>query len=604
MPRRRPERSAAPEPIPFGPPVSRGERYAVAAIVLIAVALRFAYPGRMAIEHFDEGVYASNIFFGAEDGYRYPYRHLYAPPLLPWLIEWCIVFLGPQGIAPFLPALVLGTATVPLAWWATRCWFGPIAGLAAGFLFATSDFHILYSRTALTDAPVAFFILLAVYLYWEAVRRESLRWSLAAGVATGLAWWTKYTGWLPLAIAGAGSLAWVIFQWQSAGSTVMSRLWITAKCFGTTAVTALIVWSPVLIGLQDYGGYAAVAENHAGYLDDWINWHRHIWFQAGNVSQQSGTLTVLGIAVFAGVIPFRTRWMTAVRIAVAIWSAFIAGWATYQCGPAAPLALLALFIFGIELLMPTRVDWNSTQQPDPTARRQDLRGLAGWLLAAWFCGMLLTTPLYYPYPRLVMPWLMAALLGACLWLAPSRETPALRWPVNRSELFPAVLLLLPLVAWLPFWESTGWTSPGWEDRSLLRSAGRTFAKAVEEDAADRSKPTLVYVAGDPAMFFNLAAAVRQDRTAVVPLASGPQDYSRLDEIQTYLFTLGAQLEDPASRRIVFDYWEYEELPVSPIARQQSRLTELDTLSNARVWGNSWRADELKLFRVVPPTQSR
>ncbi len=245
----------------------------------------------MAIEHFDEGVYASNIFFSEAEGGQYPYRHLYAPPLLPFLIEWGIIFLGPESIAPFLPALILGTATVPLAWWAVRNWFGPLAGLAGAWLIATSDFHILYSRTALTDVPVAFFILLAVYLYWEAVRRESLRWSIFAGVATGLAWWTKYTGWLPLAIALAGSIPWVITEKRAAGVSLRSRAKSVAACFATMAVVAFLVWSPVLWYLQPYGGYAAVAENHRGYLSPVSDWGRNAAEQAVQLASQTGNLT-------------------------------------------------------------------------------------------------------------------------------------------------------------------------------------------------------------------------------------------------------------------------------------------------------------------------
>jgi len=39
------------------------------------------------------------------------------------------------------------------------------------------------------------------------------------------------------------------------------------------------------------------------------------------------------------------------------------------------------------------------------------RSLAAWLLAAWFCGLLLATPLYYPYPRLTIPLDDLSLVG-------------------------------------------------------------------------------------------------------------------------------------------------------------------------------------------------
>ena len=56
-------------------------------LVGLGVALRFAFVGRLAIEHFDEGVYASNVWFDGSDGFGYPQVGLYAPPLLPLTIE-------------------------------------------------------------------------------------------------------------------------------------------------------------------------------------------------------------------------------------------------------------------------------------------------------------------------------------------------------------------------------------------------------------------------------------------------------------------------------------------------------------------------------------
>ena len=71
----------------------------------------------MAVEHFDEGVYASNIWFGPEAGYQYPMRRLYAPPLLPSLIEWSLIFdqMGEPAshkISPLAPLVWMTTASV------------------------------------------------------------------------------------------------------------------------------------------------------------------------------------------------------------------------------------------------------------------------------------------------------------------------------------------------------------------------------------------------------------------------------------------------------------------------------------------------------------
>ncbi|MGC1276039.1 MAG: glycosyltransferase family 39 protein [Planctomycetaceae bacterium] len=538
MTRRRTFRREAPAanagPASFDPPIRRWEWIAVVAIVLIAAALRLAFAERMAVEHFDEGVYASNIFFGPEEDRRYPYRHLYAPPLLPWLIELCMLFLGTDGIAPFLPALVLGTATIPLAWWTARCWFGPPAGLAAAGLVATSDFHLLYSRTALTDVPVTFFMLLAVYLYWEAVRRGSIDWSLAAGIATGLAWWTKYTGWLPLAIAAAGSLAWLLFERQAGGVSLSSRAWTIAKCFFTTAITACLVWSPVLIGLQEFGGYAAVTDNHRRFLQPWSQWLDNLWQQAGNIAAQSGGLTVVGLALLAGAIPLRTGWPGSVRALLAVWCAVVAGWTTFRIGPALPLLLLVVVGVATVLLVPLR----SPEAP-AVEKVHSQRRLAAWLIAAWFCGLLATTPFYHPYPRLAIPWLLAALLGVSVWLAESKFSTAAAWTNRRSELFPAVMLVLPLTVAAAIlherpWWTFGWTVPGWQARTDVAAAGRRFANAVRHDARNSERPVLVDVHAQPALFYYLASELAPERINVMPNANLAQILDPRPDMRRYL----------------------------------------------------------------------
>src|SRR5688572_28162902 len=64
------------------------------AILTASIVLRIAHWSLTTVEHFDEGVYASNLWFGEDNDFQYPQRHLYAPPFLPWLIEWSIILSG------------------------------------------------------------------------------------------------------------------------------------------------------------------------------------------------------------------------------------------------------------------------------------------------------------------------------------------------------------------------------------------------------------------------------------------------------------------------------------------------------------------------------
>lgn len=504
--------------------VSRSEWLALLTIVLVGIVLRFAYPSRIAIEHFDEGVYSTNIFFSdAEEG-QYRYRHLYAPPLLPFFIEMGMIFLGPRSMAPFLPALVLGVATIPLAWWAVRCWFGWAAGLVAGTLIATSDFHVLYSRTALTDVPVAFFILLSVYLYWEAIRRESTRWSIAAGIVTGLAWWTKYTGWLPIAIAGAGTVAWFVFERRSLGQNVQSSVKSALKCFAVMTATAFLVWSPVLAYLQPFGGYASVAENHRGYLRT-ASWLSNAYEQMGNVAAQSGFITALGAAFFGIAIVRQARFSSTVSILLMCVIGTLVVLPVLVIGPLhlfLLFAILGLCLVRYRIAQNPLVEASGPMDRESTQPRSRL--LAIWLLLAWIVGMTITVPTYFHFPRLALMWLLPILLGASSLAGVPRiqeRGQALRLSLIGAVLSTVLVFLTGQVVSGDKLFAVGWLVPGWQDRTDLERATTKIANEVRDRTSSSSTTIIIYVFAQPAAYFQLASALSSDRIGVMPAGQFP-----------------------------------------------------------------------------------
>jgi len=161
----------------------------------------------VALTHYDEGVYASNLWFPSGAGY--PARELYAPPLLPGLIELCQSLWGAGIWQPLLPTLAAGILLPVVGWWVARRWFGPVAGLLTLVLVAMSPTQVLFSRSALTDSPVTLWLLMSVAAAREGLtRRSPLALGLAATCAA-LAWWTKWSGWLSLAITGAALPPWL-----------------------------------------------------------------------------------------------------------------------------------------------------------------------------------------------------------------------------------------------------------------------------------------------------------------------------------------------------------------------------------------------------------
>jgi dolichyl-phosphate-mannose-protein mannosyltransferase len=399
------------------------EWWLVALVFLTGAALRTAWPSRMAVEHFDEGVYASNVFFfsvGKGDE-RYPDQHLYAPPLLPLLIEFAMLVLGPTNFAAMVPSLVAGSFTVPVVWWVGRRWFGPTAGLASATLVALNDVHILFSRTALTDVLLCFWLITAVYLFWEAQTTGSRLALFAAGVVTGLAWWTKYNGWLPLAIGMAGVVPWRVFghsSGQRAGQAPrlntggrLRPLGAAIAKWAVIAVVAFLIWAPWLWSLQSKGGYAAVMDNHSGYLVGVSGWWNSSVWQNQKLRLMSGASTTVS---------FLAAWL--LTTILHRWSGKRFTWNLSAWGPVLlyGIAFTAFVgvtdeVFGVLVILgPAGVVLAFRPQaafPDVLPESLLDRALAAWLLTAWFSGLLLMTPCYTPYPRLMLPWLVSACFG-------------------------------------------------------------------------------------------------------------------------------------------------------------------------------------------------
>ena len=594
--------SKSPVEVLDSPPLSRREWQTLCALVVLAAMLRCAWPGRMALEHFDEGVYAANLWFGPEQGGRYPFQYLYAPPLLPWTIEWGIVLFGHE-IGPFLPALLLGTATVPLAWRAARDWFGPAAAPVAGLLVAASDVHILYSRTALTDAPLAFFLLLAVWLYSEAVRRERFAWSLAAGCATTLAWWTKYNGWLPLAVAAAGAAAWVAasvvrpLPTHRNGSlkgyeksTSACRLRRVVPPLFVMTLLAVLLWWPVLWNLAPVGGYGTVAANHAGYVVGLAGWPAAAWRQLCNLWLLSGPVsaTALAAAILCGTLgsgrlPSRLLMLFAATMAVLL----------FALGPVLPLALLA----GGGLIFSLRNRSSQTASLGNTAQ------LGPWLLTAWLVGLSLATPYYTPFPRLALPWLLAVNLGAAAAVPPiAQRLGHVRFPLRyvAGAVVAALMVLAGCVPAAAMRVRAGDMLPAWDDRT---SASRLAVWVLETIHAEQPAPSrghIVFVLNEPACFDQLQRFRRDDDLVLLTDANLPFADSPPPAGTTLWLVIDQQVGGNAAldrrwQAVGSQFIEYRPAPVL----RSSRFVALNWFSPGVVAAGGEELDKnIRLFRLT------
>lgn len=532
MPRLAPSTEHGP---PGNSPVTTGEWGTIAALLCAAVLVRVWFPERLAVEHFDEGVYASNRFTPLTD-YRYPFQHLYAPPLIPTSLEWCLLLGGGAPESVMLFNLAVGAVTVPSVWWVARSWFGSWAGLLAAWLAAFSEVHVQFTRTALTDPLLCLSLLWGVHFGREMLSTGRLpALLLAVGCAT-LAWWTKYNGWLTLAIVTAGALPWLaerglhhlahrrrgpavsssppesepgsVGDAPSGGRLVLLMLALVAL--------TLLGWLPVLRGLQPSGGYTAVAANHAGYFVGWSGWFASANRQWASLGHLESSITWLSLA-FAAI-----GWWAGGRPAPrrgGLWAALMASTPVVLAaivGVTTTLLLASLTAVGVFLVG----RWRGPAGPS------DSRGtVAGWLLSAWLVGLLVAVPLYYPYPRLALPLVVASWLGSS-WAAtgllghrpalPAIET------ARPSAWFCASLLMMLVVTLL-----LAGDAPAWQDRSGLAHVATEMWRTERSrwlpepvDAAPGEPTAVLYVVGQPALFFQLAARQDARNRSVLVLPAG------------------------------------------------------------------------------------
>lgn len=632
-------------------------------LLVIGFGLRLFPISGLAIEHFDEGVYASNLLF-PDDGFAYPARHLYAPPLLPSVIEWSILAGGGARWVPLLPGIVLGTANIAVVWWLSRRWFGAPAAIATASLLALSDYHIAFSRSALTDVPLMFFLMLGVGwlhrgLSAEAVddsKRVSFGYCVLGGLATGLAWATKYNGWLALAIGSSGGGAAVLtwFIWgrtaRVSGSArtdeasvlrTRSAPFHSAPRLGTLLIGLLIalavavaVWSPVLIGLQDHGGYTAVAKNHQNYVLTWAEWlpsmRRHQEVQ----KHFAGPVSLLGVmlATFLAAVVLKASRSTGNDEVESVigegavneanrspWNeddgSLIPGQHSYQ-RPTTGVVLLTAWLTSALVLDPFVVliiwpltDWlarliGNVRDVDPKRRVRWSQWLGVWMCLAWITGLALVTPLYRPYPRLLLPLCVAGWIGvgsAIVRLLSGTLAARVLSP-ERPQRRRLVLVVGVLVCLQSVLMTTRKGFVGGRPRNELADVAARVLTAIREDSKDGPSLSgvrqIVYVYAEPGLLFHLST----DDILVGPITDlgfARPTQPGTQQLPTYLVAGPHALVSETFDR-QFKAVRDALQPVVSLSYRPSDLVLLDDVAPSEL--SDVRKQRVQVFRVIEPAR--
>lgn len=515
---------------PATPLLSRRVEIALACSLLACgIILRCGFPDRLGIDHFDEGVYASQTPPGPLGHSPYPLRHLYAPPLVPFLQHQALAATHDLPAAPNWAGVVAGLLTLVVLWLLARQWFGPIAGLCTLALAATSDVHAAFSRTALTDPWLLLWLILAVAFFERALRRRALFDLLAAAFFTGLAWWTKYNGWLPLAIGAAGWLTHAVAErlFPAVGRDAAARSATAssalAPLFGVALIAGILFYAQIYLLQADGHRYSEIAANHRKYVVGLVGWGPSCLRQAANLRWFDGPATLLlGPALIAALgvacLP-RTP-----RNLFLIFAAACAVPVVATLGGSFPLLLAAAG---------AAVAW-TLLTPEQTLARLPQGAWPVCLLAAWLLGLAVATPGYHPYARLTLPLLAAAWLGAgwlcsrvLAWIAEHSEQASLNGCRAAAILAGLACLATTAFAW-PRFVATG--VPAWQDRTTLRrSAEELFQEVYEQlqQEARASRPEAVFLTyGEPAAYYALSrldSFQNFDELALIPAGGVPRE---------------------------------------------------------------------------------
>jgi len=561
--------------------VSKREWWTIGLIIVAGVLFRFAYSDRMQVEHFDEGVYASNIWFDADSNFGYPYRHLYAPPLQPFCQELGIAIFGHHW-GPHAPALLLGTLVIPVAWWAGRSWFGARVGIAAAVFLALCDMHTLYSRTALTDVPMSTFVFLAVFAAWKSLIWKSAptnangndsqrskkkrtkksspavgakpqieidyRWAIVAGILTGIAWCAKYNGWLPLAVVISGGIAWSLWERPTGGWRAFALLILLQ-----TVIAGLIFAAIVLPSLPN--GYGEVATNHRKYVVGFSGWagsFQQLFSAQGAFTGGGAVCAFLITPMVAAIAGMKGRWSQIIGSLSPLYTVgFAAATAAIAlvCGQLAVLGVLAVVGFAMEFWRQKDFwpkDQIETGKVEQTGQNK-MRGLAFWLLLAWFCGLSLATPCYQAYPRLLMPWIVPASIAAALALV---HIPQMRGNRAKSRWVVVAAGGICGMALLVIGSDSNrfWNSPAWDDRSAFAKIAPDILKEVT--SASDGDPIL-FVDGEPGLYYHL----RSHGASAVPTGDmkTPNFLGDAPFVDIYLVAGANSPEAPAEFVLVGEY---------------------------------------------------
>jgi 4-amino-4-deoxy-L-arabinose transferase-like glycosyltransferase len=522
------------------------EPAAVAFAILVGAVARLWNIHQIGLSHFDAGVYAQSSLWPWTGKFHFDQGY-FSPPLFP--ILWGLGNLlagGPSDWIGSLLSALSSTALIPLAWWLSRSWFHAWAGIFAAWMLAVDGLAISFSRVALTDSLFALLFLAGFATCRFTLDRPTWSRITLAAVCVGLAWNTKYNGFMPIVLS-AGFIP---------GPAFVSRLrtWLAISALSAA------LYLPWAISFHVEHGYESLIDHQRGYFLGPANYQQTL----SEISSEYLLVyppVVIAAFAFGGILLGQAGHFPLGFLVTIIPLALQPYLFVEYVGM--PVFALCVIIFQIK-------GWHRW----------------GWL---WVLAWVLFLPgLYSPYLRLWIPtqliMVMLVTKGVSTITVPEKvATPARRRQILGGGIA-AALFVLALTGWVQRDRLATWQREVWE----ARAGYRTIAAEISGLSAEES---LIFTLTRWPLNYYLAL----DGRAVRPMA----EPTPLEAKSGDLFVTDHTLADtPAFRPLVDSLTqEWERVDVSrPDLDIVTRLD--DAHGPVRNWADlqADRRDEIQVFR--------
>lgn len=213
-------------------------------LVLISAGLIFINLGSTHLIPWDEAIYAkiSKNMVVRNDFLEMQWQPnniwFEKPPLGLWTQALFMKLIGFISFAARLPSAIFGFLTIFLVYFLTKKLFNSVAAFIASLSLLTTIHFLQYSRYAMLDVTLAFFMTGGIYFYYLAKTKNNKLNHIFSGVFIGLGIMTKgAVGFLPFGVIGINEL-YLIFSKQQEYSKELLKNWITIF------VSSLVIFMP------------------------------------------------------------------------------------------------------------------------------------------------------------------------------------------------------------------------------------------------------------------------------------------------------------------------------------------------------------------------